>query len=77
MSAFIAVGGAKKLENSPHPHVCSLEDTRTDANFCRMEIDLTKQVVKVTPWGSDETHVHDRVCVPEKIHACESSGASV
>jgi hypothetical protein len=33
--------------------------------------------VDFTPGFSDETHVHDRAGVPEKVHACESSGACV
>jgi hypothetical protein len=33
--------------------------------------------VDFTPGFSDETHVHDRAGVPEKVHACGSSGACV
>lgn len=77
MSEFIAVVRAKKLENLPQPHVVCLQDAGTDANFCRVEIDLAEEVMKLTPWASDETDVHDGIGVPEKIHACGSSGASV
>ena len=77
MSEFIAVGRAKKLENRPQPDVGRGSDTGTEMDFCRMEIDLSEQVVELTPWESDETHVHACVGVPEKVHACESSGACV
>jgi hypothetical protein len=76
MSEFIAVGGVKKLETGPQPEVCGLADTGTDAKLGGMEIDLTKGVVELTPWESDETHVDACVGVPEQIHSCES-GASV
>lgn len=77
MSAFIAVVRAKKLENLPQPDVMCVQDAGADTDFRFMEEDLAKQVVKLTPWCSDETDVHECVGVPEKIHACESSGASV
>ena len=74
MSAFIAVVRAKKLENLPQPDVMRLEDAGTDTDLRFMEEDLAKQVVKLTPWFSDETDVHECVGVPEQVHACESSG---
>ena len=77
MSEFIAVGGVKKLENSPQPEVCGLADTRTDVKLRGMEVDLSETVMELTPWESDETHVHACVGVPEKVHACGSSGACV
>ncbi len=77
MSEFIAVVRAKKLENLPQPDVGRLQDARADPDLRFMEEDLAEQVVKLTPWFSDETHVHECVGVPEQIHACESSGASV
>jgi hypothetical protein len=77
MSEFIAVGGVKKLENVPQPEIGGLADTRADAKLRGVEVDLPEDVVELTPWGSDETHVHDCVGVPEKIHACGTSGACV
>ena len=77
MSAFIAVVRAKKLENLPQPDVMRLEDAGTDTDLRVMKEDLAKQVVKLTARFVFETDVHECVGVPEKIHACESSGASV
>jgi hypothetical protein len=77
MSEFIAVGGVKKLKNGPQPDVRRLPDTRTDVKLGGMEVDLAENVMKLTPWGSDETHVHDCAGVPEKVHACGISGACV
>ena len=77
MSEFIAVGGVKKLENSPQPDVRGLADTRTDVKLRGMEIQLTKGVMELTPWESDETHVDACVGVAEQIHCDASGGVSV
>jgi hypothetical protein len=74
MSEFIAVGGVKKLENVPQPDIGRRQDTGTDAEFGGMEIHLTKDIMELTPWFSDETDVHACVGVPEQIHAYGSSG---
>ena len=74
MSAFIAVVRAKKLENLPQPNIGRRQDTGTNAKFRLVEVHLAEQVMELTPWGSDETHVHDGVGVAEQVHACESSG---
>jgi hypothetical protein len=65
MSEFIAVGGVKKLKNSPQPEVWCLADAGTDVKFGGMEVDLPKDVMELTPWESDETHVDACVGVPE------------
>jgi hypothetical protein len=77
MSEFIAVGRAKKLKNFPQPDISRGSDARADAEFRGVEKELPEEVVDFTPGFSDETHVHDRAGVPEKVHACESSGACV
>lgn len=77
MSEFIAVGGVKKLKTGPQPDVRRLADTGTDAKLGGMEVNLAENIVQLTPGGSDETHVHACVAVPEKIHACGISGACV
>ena len=77
MSEFIAVGGVKKLETGPQPDVRGLADTRTDVKLRGMEIQLTKGVMELTPWESDETHVDACVGVAEQIHCDASGGVSV
>jgi hypothetical protein len=75
MSEFIAVGWVKKLENSPQPDVCGLADAGTDVELGGMEVDLAEDVVNLTPWESDETHVDACVGVAEQIHSCESEAS--
>jgi hypothetical protein len=65
MSAFINVVWAKKLKNFPQPDIGRRQDTWADADFCGMEVDLPKDIVELTPWFSDETHVDACVGVPE------------
>jgi hypothetical protein len=73
MSEFIAVVRAKKLENLPQPDVRGLEDTGANPNLRLVHINLAEQVMQFTPRLSDETDVHARVCVAERVHAYESS----